>query len=244
MVAMLIMSSCAEDKETGASIGRIYGVVTNKSTGEPVIAGSVELVVFNSTDYYDYSVLTRTVTGADGHYEFNDLTPRDNYGVIVVSEGYETQVYKLIVEAGKTTSGDILLAPKAVVVVPTYLSVVTQPVSDIKGTSACVIITYTRAYDYVDPRDGQGDGSSNNGSYTSTRPTTGGFYWGTDADPITKGAKVSVSAMWVNPYTQGYERVLTGLTTNTTYYVQGFATNAIGTEYGTVESFTTKKSDD
>lgn len=41
--------------------------------------------------------------------------------------------------------------------------------------------------------------------------------------------------------TGSYTSDLTGLTSNTTYYVQGYAINSVGTSYGGVQSFTTPK---
>ena len=234
IASVLLLCGCNKDKED--AYGTIYGIVTDKTTGEPVIAGSVELMV-------ESSVLTRTITGSDGHKEFRDLKPR-HYVVRIISAGYRQQTYNLIVEPGRTTNGDILLERQ-----PTYLSVVTNPVSNITATSAVVIIRYSRAYNFFDPRDGSG---SNNATHShteerpngiiisqrdngSTYPTNGGFYYSTDPDPK-RGTRVHVTQGLYDPI---YSQTLSGLTANTTYYAQGFVTNLLGTEYGNIVRFTT-----
>ena len=72
--------------------------------------------------------------------------------------------------------------------------------------------------------------TSNGGSVI----TASGICWSTTATPTTSDFKTTDGT------TSGtFTNSLTGLTAGTTYYVRAYATNAIGTSYGTAQSFTT-----
>ena len=64
--------------------------------------------------------------------------------------------------------------------------------------------------------------------------TERGFYWGTNPDPSETDNKVVLEneTAWIT-------NVFINLTPNTTYYVKAYATNAAGTSYSEVISFTT-----
>ena len=66
--------------------------------------------------------------------------------------------------------------------------------------------------------------------------TARGIVWGTSANPTTSNNVVTVSGT-----TGAFTTTLTGLTSNTTYYVRSYATNSAGTSYGSNVSFTTEK---
>ena len=67
----------------------------------------------------------------------------------------------------------------------------------------------------------------------------GFVYSSVDATPeIDEGNVTKVTS---GSGTGSYTSDLTGLTSNTTYYVQGYAINSVGTSYGGVQSFTTPK---
>jgi uncharacterized protein (TIGR02145 family) len=65
--------------------------------------------------------------------------------------------------------------------------------------------------------------------------TVRGVCYGTSANPTVGNSKQEVTGTG----TGSYSAALSGLTANTTYYIRAYATNAVGTEYGTVSSFTT-----
>jgi len=65
--------------------------------------------------------------------------------------------------------------------------------------------------------------------------TERGVYYGTQANPATTGTKVAAAAAGAGAFTVN----LTGLTPGTAYNVVAFATNSAGTEFGTVQTFTT-----
>ena len=64
--------------------------------------------------------------------------------------------------------------------------------------------------------------------------TERGICWGTSTNPTTSNSKTVVSGT-----TGSYSASLTGLKSNTTYYVRAYAINSEGTAYGANESFTT-----
>ncbi|MBN2613272.1 MAG: hypothetical protein JXB00_17090 [Bacteroidales bacterium] len=61
-----------------------------------------------------------------------------------------------------------------------------------------------------------------------------GFCWGTSPDPDINGNHTNE-----NVTSEKYSSFLTGLTTNRTYYIRAYATNAAGTAYGEQMSFST-----
>ena len=61
-----------------------------------------------------------------------------------------------------------------------------------------------------------------------------GIVWGTSANPTTANNVITVTGT-----TGAYTTTLRGLTSNTTYHVRSYATNAAGTSYGADVSFTT-----
>ncbi|MBR4135146.1 MAG: hypothetical protein IKU03_01860 [Bacteroidales bacterium] len=63
-----------------------------------------------------------------------------------------------------------------------------------------------------------------------------GICYSTSNNPTTANSKVTATAA-----TGSFTATLTGLNVGTTYYYRAYATNANGTQYGEVKSFTTKK---
>lgn len=78
---------------------------------------------------------------------------------------------------------------------------------------------------------GGGEVTSDGGSSI----TTYGICWSTSTNPTTADSKTSNSPGFVGTFT----KYLTGLAESTFYYVRAYATNAIGTAYGSNETFTT-----
>lgn len=77
--------------------GSIYGVVTDKATGEPVSAAGVEL----SPSGF------RTVTGTEGQFEFRELAP-GRYTLLVTKAGYVDYLSSTIeVPPSQAAKGDV-----------------------------------------------------------------------------------------------------------------------------------------
>jgi len=75
-----------------------------------------------------------------------------------------------------------------------------------------------------------GNVTSNGGSTITAR----GVCWSTSPTPTTSDSKTADS-----PGSGNYPSTLSNLTPSTTYYVRAYATNTIGTAYGSEKSFTT-----
>ena len=95
-------------------------------------------------------------------------------------------------------------------------TVTTQAVSDIGSTTA-----------------------TGNGNITNLGvpfPTSYGVCWNTTGSPTTSDSKVDKGSIST---TGAFTAAISGLTANTTYKVRAYATNEVGTSYGTEVSFTT-----
>lgn len=91
-----IYQACAPDVELP---GSIYGVVTNKATGEPIKSAGVTLNPNGAT----------TVTGSDGCFEFTGLA-QGGYAVVIAKTDYKEYTSGMItVETGQTTHVDVQL---------------------------------------------------------------------------------------------------------------------------------------
>ena len=98
------------------------------------------------------------------------------------------------------------------------------PVVPTLTTTAASSITQTTA-------TSGGNISSDGGATVTAR----GVCWSTSANPTTALTTKTSDGTGTGAFTSS----LTGLTANTTYYVRAYATNSIGTAYGTQVSFTT-----
>lgn len=96
----IFLFSC-KPEEVVVPTGSIYGVITVKETAQPMRATGVEL-------YHLGSLLLKTVTYDDGHYEFEDLEAGE-YELKVVATGYKDATYNVIVESGRTARADMQL---------------------------------------------------------------------------------------------------------------------------------------
>lgn len=91
-----IYQACAPSVEIP---GSIYGVVTNKATGEPIKSAGVTLNPNGAT----------TVTGSDGCFEFTGLA-QGGYAVVIAKTDYKEYTSGMItVETGQTTHLDVQL---------------------------------------------------------------------------------------------------------------------------------------
>ena len=86
------------DSNVADETGSIYGVVTDKATGESIINAGVEL----------QPVGLKTVTGSDGQFEFNEVAT-GTYTLYVTKTGYSDNSNDITVESGKKSKGDVQL---------------------------------------------------------------------------------------------------------------------------------------
>ena len=97
---------CSKEEETS---GSIYGVVTDKATGEPIKTAGVEL----------QPIGLKTVTGSDGTFEFANLEVGD-YNLYVTKTGYlDCKSSTITIKSGQQAPGNVQMekAPHALRVV-------------------------------------------------------------------------------------------------------------------------------
>lgn len=97
--------SCSSTSEEVSTKGSIYGIVVESSNTEPLAGLGVELYRIGNSHN---SLLLKTVTFDDGHFEFTDLDP-DEYLIKVVATGYDesSTEYYVTVEAGRQARVDM-----------------------------------------------------------------------------------------------------------------------------------------
>ena len=95
-VSILNFNSCKPDSIE--ELGSIYGVVTDKATGEPVKNANVQLRPSGET----------TLTGTDGRYEFVDLK-NGEYSITVSKTEYTDLVddYVIVIDGDKAMRRDV-----------------------------------------------------------------------------------------------------------------------------------------
>lgn len=94
------MTSCEkiDDITNPTKYGRIQGIVTNYTTGEPLQGVNISLSPSGLS----------AVTGSDGRYEFNDIEV-GQYTVQGMKTGFETNTKSIIVTEETVASGDMQL---------------------------------------------------------------------------------------------------------------------------------------
>lgn len=209
---LLLLVSCTK---TSNGIGSIYGVVTEMKTAEPMRAAGVSLYVITGTDLYNkpiLSLLLKTVTYDDGHFEFNDIT-QGNYYLTVEMDGYDEVALSITVEAGRTARADMQMSK-----VDTRITV---------KTGAPTVKINTVAF--------KGEYSYYNDDYW---PTEYGFVYGNEANPSKeKGIIVAgENNSWVSGNTYSFSCIVKNLKRGT-YHARAYAINKLGTTYGEDVSF-------
>ena len=149
----LFLYGCTDSVDELDGKGDIYGVVVESTTANPVRAAGVSLYIQDETMP---SLLLKTVTYDDGHFEFNKIKS-GQYILIVEMEGYKEEGMYITVEAGRTARADMQLKK-----IETGLTVI---------TSAAI----------VDGKNVQFKGSF---GYTSGKyPSEWGFVYGMEQNP-------------------------------------------------------------
>lgn len=194
----LVFNACVDEKEE--ALGSIFGVVTKDGTTEVMPAIGIEL-------YRDGSLLLKTVTFDDGHFEFTDLKA-GRYLLRIVAKGYEETEYSVVVEGGRPARQDM-----QVVVINLHMTVRTMNATDQNGSTAIL----------------NGYVSYENSSYI---PTEVGFYYSINTDPLS-GTKVIGE---LEPVAKSFSAQISDLSYGK-YYVQAYGKNSRGIAYGDVRIF-------
>ncbi len=207
---------------TGYSIASVSGCSGSGTSSYTTGAISANCTVSASFSLNTYTVSTSAGTGGTisptsasvgyGSTTTFTVTPSGGYSIASVSgcSGSGTSSYTTgAITAACTVSATFSLNPVA----PTVST--TTPATNITQTSAT-------------------DGGTivSNGGATIT---TSGIVWGTSSNPTTANSKTTDGWATGGPWTDS----ITGLTASTTYHVRAYATNSVGTSYGSDVSFTT-----
>lgn len=115
LALIFIYQSCKPDPIE--ELGSIYGIVTDKATGEPVKSANVQLRPSGET----------SLTGNDGRYEFLDLK-NGNYSITVSKTGYTDLIddYIITVDGSKSIRRDVQIE-----VLPAELRIIDNNGNDI-----------------------------------------------------------------------------------------------------------------
>ena len=97
VIGVAMMTGCAKDEEN--LNGKIAGLISDYTNANTPIAGAT--VTMNSKG------LTKT-TGADGRFEFTDITP-GTYTLQIAANNYQTTTKQVSVVAGQTANCDVQL---------------------------------------------------------------------------------------------------------------------------------------
>lgn len=220
----IMLGACTNDEDSKNGPGSIYGIVTELGTAEPMKAVGVELYKKDlNSHYYDYNLhdwtykytlLLKTVTFDDGHFEFSDLNS-GSYRVKVVADGYEqTEDGFVTVEQNRQSRIDLQVKK-----LDTKVVVSTQEAT-VNGNE----VLFTAEFTY------------NSGYY----PSEVGFVYSTQDNPSNDGTIVKCKKEEIeetsSSYTKTFSTKVSGLGKGT-YYFQAYAINSIGKTYSEVRSF-------
>ena len=89
--------ACGDEVE---KVGTVVGYVSSANNGEPLQGVSLQLSPSGAT----------TTTGSDGHFEFDNIT-EGLYSIQATKGGFITNTKHVMVNAGETTTADIILTP-------------------------------------------------------------------------------------------------------------------------------------
>lgn len=222
MLSSIMLGACTSDEDSKNGPGSIYGIVTELGTAEPMKAVGVELYKKDLNSYYydynlhdwtyKYTLLLKTVTFDDGHFEFKDLNP-ENYQVKVVADGYDqTEEGYVTVEAGRQARID-LQVKKQDIHAKAYTANAT-----VSGNQVTLNGEYTKDYNYS--------------------VTEAGFVYATNNNPQNGGTVVKCKKDEIKEVNSAYKfsTTISNLSRGT-YYYQTYATTDYGTAYGEVLSF-------
>jgi Carboxypeptidase regulatory-like domain/Secretion system C-terminal sorting domain len=114
------------------SSGDLSGIVTDATTTSPVADADVYM-------YLDGAEIYATVTGVDGAYEFDMVSPAENYQVRVIADGYAPVAQNnYSIASGSTNVLDFqLVAPTAITVTGTLVSS-ENPETTIQGATVSI----------------------------------------------------------------------------------------------------------
>ena len=222
LLSICVLSSCTSDVvDELASSGTIYGIVTDAESAEPLRAIEVGLYKCTSLDEAygrDGVLLMKTVTFDDGSYSFDDIAPGEDYRLKITSQGYKTATYRVVVEAGKTHRADMSLVKDDY-----YMTIVTLN-AEVNDDNSVELFGRYKSQSFVNQPNS---------------PTEYGFLYSTNTNPKNNGIQLVATSSSAYPGYFQYKCLVKNLPSGK-YYYQAYATNRLGTIYGSVLSFEIK----
>lgn len=105
LIGIMLFSCSKEDEKPGS----IYGIVTKRSSVEPLRGINVKLLKDNNTAPADWPLLLTTTTYDDGHFEFTNLEAGD-YAIMIGEYFPSFDIFEIVkVESGRQSRMDIQL---------------------------------------------------------------------------------------------------------------------------------------
>lgn len=207
MLIGIVLGSCTSEDDAKSVEGQMGSIY-----GIVTELGTSEPMKSIGVELYkSEKLLLKTVTFDDGHFEFVNLVQGD-YQVNVVSDEYEqTEKGLVTIEAGRQARIDLQvrkLTFKKHIVVRTI-----EPVMSGSKVTLSADYTYEEGDDY--------------------KPSEVGFVYDTNGNPKEGGTVIKCK---VNNETKSFSTTVDDFGKGT-YYVQAYAKNRLGTEYGELRSF-------
>jgi hypothetical protein len=223
------------------SIGTSYGTVQSFTT--TAISASIAPVATLTEENLDTNSLTVTLSGttfADSTLDASNFTLNNApTGLTVESVSYTNDTHCAVNLAYDGTDFDSNVTNLSVTIAAAELASGLNLTSGVLTITASIETAPSVATDSVS-------------TYTAITATMGGnvtadggesvtergvVYSSTDSTPTIGGSNVTKDTNGNG--TGAFSETIVSLTPGTTYYVRAYATNSVGTSYGTVESFTT-----
>ncbi len=220
--------------------------VTGNST--TIVDEDASASIYDHTDfgYTDIAVgtIVRTFTIQNTGTETLTLTGITPYVVVGGADASYftvTSAPSASIAAGGSTTFNITFDPNALREFNATLSIANNDATEnpynfsINGTGSALPTITTQAVSSITTTTATGNGNITD--LGSSNPTAYGVCWNTTGTPTISDNKVDKGAASA---TGAFTASMTGLTVNTTYYVRAYATNTVGTSYGTEVAFKTK----
>jgi uncharacterized protein (TIGR02145 family) len=218
LVFTLFFACSTSNDSNGNSTTTVVPISPTSLTGTVISTSQINLSwTDNSTNETGFKIERKTGTGAYavvGSVNADVLTYND-LGLIP-NTTYTYRVYAYNAAGNSPTySNEVTLSTNNVIVLPILTTILPNTITSSTTWSG-------------------GNITSDGGATITAR----GVVWSTSTNPTIALATKTTDGIGIGNFTSS----IVGLTANTTYYVKAYATNSVGTAYGTELSFTTTSS--